>query len=162
MRNAKYTITDVAKMLDVSRATVSRALSGAPGVGPELRKKIIDFADEIGYKPNPVAQSLSKGKMKTIGLIYGDVRNPFYAELTYYIQKGFNEFHQKACAAIKAGKFKDEILPVELKDIDMVEINEAFASHAYAVARDLGLDREKVNIYGGGQGISMYFTKCEA
>lgn len=91
MRNAKYTITDVAKMLDVSRATVSRALSGAPGVGPELRKKIIDFADEIGYKPNPVAQSLSKGKMKTIGLIYGDVRNPFYAELTYYIQKEFNE-----------------------------------------------------------------------
>jgi len=85
--------------------------------------------------------------------------------------------------------------------IDMFEINEAFASQAYAVSRDLGLDPEKVNIYGGGisighpigatgamltvkvmyelmrtdkkdamismcigggQGISMYFTKCEA
>lgn len=90
-------------------------------------------------------------------------------------------------------------LGLDLKSIDMVEINEAFASQAYAVRRDLGLDPEKVNIYGGGisighpigatgcilavkvlyelmrtdkknamismcigggQGISMYFTKC--
>lgn len=93
-----------------------------------------------------------------------------------------------------------EKLGLNLKDIDMFEINEAFASQAYAVSRDLGLDREKVNIYGGGisighpigatgtiltvkvmyelmrsdkkdamismcigggQGISMYFTKWE-
>lgn len=90
-------------------------------------------------------------------------------------------------------------LGLNLKDIDMIEINEAFASQAFAVSRDLGLDSEKVNIYGGGisighpigatgtmlavkvmyelmrtekkdamismcigggQGISMYFTKC--
>lgn len=92
-------------------------------------------------------------------------------------------------------------LNLNLSDIDMFEINEAFASQAYAVARDLGLNQEKVNIYGGGisighpigatgciltvkvlyelmrsdkkdamismcigggQGISMYFTKCDA
>lgn len=41
-------------------------------------------------------------------------------------------------------------LGVNLKEIDMFEINEAFASQAYAVRRDLGLDPEKVNIYGGG------------
>lgn len=90
-------------------------------------------------------------------------------------------------------------LGIDLKSIDMFEINEAFASQAYAVRRDLGLDPAKVNIYGGGisighpigatgciltvkvlyeltrtdkqdamismcigggQGISMYFTKC--
>lgn len=90
-------------------------------------------------------------------------------------------------------------LGINLKDIDMFEINEAFASQAVAVSRDLGLDMNKVNIYGGGisighpigatgcvltvkvlyelmrtdkkdamismcigggQGISMYFTKC--
>ena len=90
-------------------------------------------------------------------------------------------------------------LGMNLKEIDMFEINEAFASQAYAVSRDLGLDKNKVNIYGGGisighpigatgailtvkvlyellrtdkkdamismcigggQGISMYFTKC--
>lgn len=41
-------------------------------------------------------------------------------------------------------------LGLNLKDIDMFEINEAFASQAYAVSRDLGLDKDKVNIYGGG------------
>lgn len=41
-------------------------------------------------------------------------------------------------------------LNLDLKSIDMFEINEAFASQAFAVARDLGLSKEKVNIYGGG------------
>lgn len=41
-------------------------------------------------------------------------------------------------------------LGVDLKEIDMFEINEAFASQAFAVSRDLGLDPGKVNIYGGG------------
>lgn len=41
-------------------------------------------------------------------------------------------------------------LGIDLKSIDMVEINEAFASQAFAVSRDLGLSPEKVNIYGGG------------
>lgn len=43
-----------------------------------------------------------------------------------------------------------EKLNINLADIDMFEINEAFASQAYAVSRDLGLDKNKVNIYGGG------------
>lgn len=43
-----------------------------------------------------------------------------------------------------------EKLNLNLTSIDMFEINEAFASQAYAVARDLGLDMEKVNIFGGG------------
>lgn len=43
-----------------------------------------------------------------------------------------------------------EKLDIDLTDIDFFEINEAFASQAFAVSRDLGLDPEKVNIYGGG------------
>lgn len=41
-------------------------------------------------------------------------------------------------------------LNIDIQDIDMIEINEAFASQAYAVARDLELDMDKVNMYGGG------------
>lgn len=83
----KYTIADVAKMLGVSRATVSRALNGTPGVGPELREKIVAFAKEIDYRPNTLARSLSRGRIDIIGLVFGDIRNPFYAELIFYIQK---------------------------------------------------------------------------
>lgn len=53
-----------------------------------------------------------------------------------------------------APKFSSEKLAgklgLSLRDIDMFEINEAFASQCVAVTRDLGLDMEKVNIYGGG------------
>ena len=88
----KYTITDVADMLGVSRATVSRALNGTSGVGPELREKIVAFANEIGYRPNPLARSLTKGRVNIVGLVFGDVRNPFYSELTFYIQKALERY----------------------------------------------------------------------
>ena len=90
MKNKKYTITDVAKMLGVSRSTVSKAINNSPGVGSELRKKILDFVKEIGYKPNIFAQSLSKGTINIIALILGDVRNPFYSDLAFNIQKHLN------------------------------------------------------------------------
>ena len=43
----KYSLNDIAQMMGVSKATVSRALSGSKGVGPELRKKITAMADEL-------------------------------------------------------------------------------------------------------------------
>ena len=86
----KYTISDVAEMLGVSRATVSRAMNNSPGVSAELRNRIITFINEIGYRPNSLARGLSKGHSSIVGLILGDVRNPFYADLAFYIQKILN------------------------------------------------------------------------
>lgn len=91
MKDNKYTISDVANKLGVSRSTVSKAINNAPGVGPEVRKKILDFVDEIGYRPNTLARGLSKGRINIVALIVGDVRNPFYSDLSYYIQKALNE-----------------------------------------------------------------------
>lgn len=88
----KYTIADVADMMGVSRATVSRALNGTPGVGPELREKIVAFANEIGYRPNTLARGLSKGRIDIIGLVFGDIRNPFYSEVIYYIQRVLEQY----------------------------------------------------------------------
>lgn len=90
MKNGKYSISDVAEMLGVSKSTVSRVINGNTGVGPELRKKVMDFVEEIGYQPNTIAQSLSKGHMNIVALILGDVRNPFYAELAFKIQQILN------------------------------------------------------------------------
>lgn len=87
----KYTIADVAKELGVSRATVSRAINNAPGVGEELREKVLNYVNEIGYQPNNLARGLSSGKINFVGLILGDIRNPFYAELAFNIQKELND-----------------------------------------------------------------------
>lgn len=91
MKNGKYGISDVAEMLGVSKSTVSRVINGNEGVGPELRKKVMDFINEIGYQPNTIAQSLSKGRMNIVALILGDIRNPFYADLAFNIQRILND-----------------------------------------------------------------------
>lgn len=92
MKDHHYTITEVAKMLQVSPSTVSRAMNNSPGVSSSLRKKILDFVEEIGYQPNTLAQSLSRGRSPMIALILGDIRNPFYADLAFGIQKGLETY----------------------------------------------------------------------
>lgn len=86
-----YTITEVAEELGVSPATVSRAMNNTPGVSKALRDKILRFVEEVGYRPNSIAQSLSRGRSNMIALILGDIRNPFYADLAFHIQKNLEE-----------------------------------------------------------------------
>lgn len=86
-----YTIAKVAKELGVSPATVSRAMNNAPGVSKALQDKILHFVDKVGYRPNTIAQSLSRGRSNMIALILGDIRNPFYADITFNIQKNLEE-----------------------------------------------------------------------
>ena len=68
MKNAKYTISDVALELGVSRSTVSKAINNLPGVGDELRTKILDFVDKIGYKPNIIPIKVETPTASNIGL----------------------------------------------------------------------------------------------
>lgn len=81
------TITDIANELGVSVSTVSKVINNRTGVGPELRKRICDYIEEVNYKPNVIAQSMIKGHTNMVGLVFGDVRNPFYSDLLYYIQR---------------------------------------------------------------------------
>lgn len=91
MNSHAYTIAEVAKALGVSPSTVSRAINNGPGVGAELRKKILDYVEEIGYRPNAIAQGLSRGHSNMVSLIIGDMRNPFYADLAFGIQQNLAE-----------------------------------------------------------------------
>ena len=91
MKRDKYTITDVAKELGVSCSTISRAINRAPGVGEELRKKILAYVEEVGYMPSGVARGLTSGHLNSVALILGDIRNPFYSDLVFYIQRTLNQ-----------------------------------------------------------------------
>jgi len=91
MKRKEYTITDIAESLNVSTASVSRALSGATGVSDGLRAKISEFCDEIGYRPSPYNRNNTERKQKIIALILGDIRNPFYSNLAFIIQKFLRE-----------------------------------------------------------------------
>lgn len=66
------TMKEVAESLNVSKATVSRALNNKSDVSEEMRAKILKRCEEIGYKINHNAQALSTSRNNTIGILAGD------------------------------------------------------------------------------------------
>ena len=75
------TIRDVAKKAGVAISTVSLALNGKGPISAETASRITAAAAELGYSPSAMAQSLKRGHNKLIGLVLGDVGNPFFGEL---------------------------------------------------------------------------------
>ncbi|WP_431285625.1 LacI family DNA-binding transcriptional regulator [Humitalea sp. 24SJ18S-53] len=78
---ARPTLTTLSLAAGVSPSTVSRALKGDPRISVETRRRIADLARKVGYMPDAVARTLSGGRSGLIGLVLGDVANPFYPEL---------------------------------------------------------------------------------
>ncbi|WP_323765836.1 LacI family DNA-binding transcriptional regulator [Marinovum sp.] len=81
------TVRDVAKIASVSTSTVSLALSGSDKVSAKTRQRIWDAAKTVGYVPNPVAQSLARGHSDMIGMVIGDVSNPFIARFFKEVER---------------------------------------------------------------------------
>ena len=65
-------LADIGKKLNVSTVTVSKALSGQKGVSEELRAKIIQLADEMGYQKSESRKNTNEGKSFTLGIIVAD------------------------------------------------------------------------------------------
>lgn len=75
------TINEIARLAGVSRSTVSRVIRGHPNVKQETRELVESVIKQANYRPNSIAQGLAKGTLNMIGLLIGDIRNPFYAEI---------------------------------------------------------------------------------
>ncbi|MCS0502886.1 LacI family DNA-binding transcriptional regulator [Ancylobacter mangrovi] len=76
---ASVTIKHVAQHAGVSFGTVSRVLNNAANVDPALRQRVTQAMAELGYKPNPVAQSLRSRQSRVIGVLMPDIQNPLTA-----------------------------------------------------------------------------------
>jgi LacI family transcriptional regulator len=74
-------IRDVARMAGVSVATASLALNGQPGVADETRRRALAAAEQLGYRANPQAQALRRGRTTTYGFVVRNFANPFFLEV---------------------------------------------------------------------------------
>jgi LacI family transcriptional regulator len=79
MRKASVTIKEIARLLEISKSTVSRALRDSSEISEETKKRVIDLAESLHYSPNPIALSLLKNRTQTIGVIVPDIANRFYS-----------------------------------------------------------------------------------
>jgi len=75
------TIKDVAKKLNVSISTVSRAFNNKYDVKEETKELILKTAKELGYTPNPIAKKLSQQRSFTIGIVVPEFSTNFFPEV---------------------------------------------------------------------------------
>ncbi|GKS13211.1 LacI family transcriptional regulator [Paenibacillus chitinolyticus] len=78
--NKPITIKSIAKELNISFSTVSKALNNNPAIKEETRKLVLNKANEMGYTPNSLAKGLRSNSTKTIAIVFNDIENPV---LTY-------------------------------------------------------------------------------
>lgn len=91
MTPSKATIKDIAKALDVSIATVSRALSGSHEIHPLTKEKVLAKAKELRYKPNIQARNLLKKRSNLIGVVVPEFITFFFPEIIIGIQEVVNK-----------------------------------------------------------------------
>ncbi|HEY4553116.1 MAG TPA: LacI family DNA-binding transcriptional regulator [Bacillaceae bacterium] len=118
------TIRDVAKLANVSVATVSRVINKNGYVNEETEKRVIQAIQMLNYEPNSIAKGLSSRKTKTLALILPDISNPFFSELARAVEdsasnRGYtvllcntdsNTYKEKDYIAKMKGRFVDGIL----------------------------------------------------
>jgi DNA-binding LacI/PurR family transcriptional regulator len=82
----RATIDDVAARSGVSTATVSRVLSGSAPARPETRRRVLEAARELDYRPSGVARALKRQETRTLGLVITDITNPFYPQIVRAVE----------------------------------------------------------------------------
>jgi LacI family transcriptional regulator len=85
---SRATVSDVARLAGVSGKTVSRVISGQPNVSPQTRRRVLDAAQRLRFRPNHLARDLRRGGASTTAaFVIGDLTNPFYSRVAAGIEK---------------------------------------------------------------------------
>lgn len=80
-KKSKVTIHDIAKQLNTTASTVSRALQNHPRISQAMKKAVLDLAEKLNYQPNFIASSLRKGHGNTIGIVIPRIDRNFFSSV---------------------------------------------------------------------------------
>jgi DNA-binding LacI/PurR family transcriptional regulator len=95
MKFEAVTIKDIAKELGISTSTVSRALRDSYEISGETKRLVLECAQRLQYRPNPIALSLKEKRSRSIGVIVAEIANSFFSQAINGIEsiansKGYN------------------------------------------------------------------------
>ena len=87
MKSHPVTIKDIARTLEISISTVSRALKDHPDISPATKNMVKAFAEKVHYRPNALALSLRQSKTFTIGVIIPEIVHHFFSSVISGIEE---------------------------------------------------------------------------
>jgi len=103
------TIYDLARELNISVATVSRALKDDPVVSKKTRKKVYDLADKMGYRTNLFARNLRTQETRTIGFLIHELNSNFSTSVLSGIEKITTEAGYDLIIAHSSESYEKEV-----------------------------------------------------
>ncbi len=110
----KITLKQIAKELDVSISTVSKALKNSIEISEDTKLKIQAFAKLYNYKPNNIALSLKNKKTKTICIIIPEIIHHFFATVIGGVEKVANEKGYNVLICLSDESFDKEVINMEM------------------------------------------------
>jgi len=93
MLSSETTVKDIAKRLQMSISTVSRALTGHRDVSPETKALVLEMATQLNYSPNHAARSLRTNRTHILGLVVPEVSKHFFSNVLSGIQEYASSVH---------------------------------------------------------------------
>ncbi|WP_066220776.1 LacI family DNA-binding transcriptional regulator [Formosa haliotis] len=110
----KTTLKDIAKALNVSVSTVSKALHDIPEISEETRILIQNYAKEKNYRPNYNALSLKNRRTKSIGVIIPNMLNYFYMQVLQGIEKEAAKNGYRIMTCISNESYQKEVEIIDM------------------------------------------------
>ena len=124
-------IYDIAKLANVSIATVSRVVNNSPKVSPKTKEKVLAVMNENEYTPNAFARGLGLGSMKTIGIICPDIADIYMAKAISYLERDLHAYGYDCilgCSGFKQQEKESHVKLLLSKKIDtLVLIGSTYA-----------------------------------
>jgi LacI family transcriptional regulator len=90
-RTRRVGVREVAERAQVALSSVSRVLTDHPDVSEPMRQRVLAAAEELGYEPDLLAQSLRRGETLSIGFVVRDISNPVLAEIAFGAETALSE-----------------------------------------------------------------------
>lgn len=113
MKQHRTSLKDIARELNVSIATVSRALRSSPEIGKEMQARVKELAKKLNYRPNPFAQGLRKDAPKMIGVVVPNLVTHYYAAVLDGIEDEARRAGYSVISANSHEHFEDEAQAVD-------------------------------------------------
>lgn len=113
MKKRRTTIHDIAKNLDITASTVSRALHDHPRISQATKKAVLKAAEKLHYQPNHIAAALRNGKSNIIGIIVPTADRSFFSSVVRGVEEIANAANYNVMICQTYDRYSKEVAAVE-------------------------------------------------